>query len=142
MWREIERRTRRFPSAVLTTVGPDGYPVSVKVRVRRDPRRQAFLIEVPAGTASYPGPAGLLFHRHAWRLSALWGYLIRGRLERTEGWIFIPERWVPEFAPIANLRNPIRYRRRAAAYLRARGLPRPSIPWNEVKTIKASARRR
>ena len=54
-------------------------------------------------------------------------------------WTFTPTRFIPgttEDGLIGTFRAVRRLRRATARYLSARGLPRPSIPWNSLDALK------
>jgi hypothetical protein len=143
MWREITRRIGRYDSAVLTFADEEGYPFSLRCRPVADEAAQILRLALPAGLAPTPGKAGLLWHTHDEHLSNQWSLLVRGELTRDErGWLLRPTQVVPgiEQSPMAMYRFVRDSRRKAAAYLAARGLPRPQIPWEELEAVKRRAR--
>lgn len=142
MWHELTRRLGRYTSAVLTTVDAEGYPVSVRCRPAPDDASQTLRIELPEGLELRPGKAGLLWHTHDERLWNQWSLLVRGELRRDgAGWLVQPAQVVPgiEQTPLAFYRFVRDCRRKAAAYLAARSLPRPAIPWEQIEAAKRRA---
>ena len=136
MWREIQRESRRFDSAVLTTVTPDG-PISVRCHPKADTTRRVLEIHDPDD--SMPGPASILYHRHDERLWKLRSCLILGQLgEDDDEWLFMPERLVPGMG-VGGISSYIRFlrqgRRTATRYLEVRGLARPAVQWDEVASL-------
>jgi hypothetical protein len=88
------------------------------------------------------GRAGLMCHYHDARLWHQRSFVVRGRVERSFGrWVFIPEQTIPGmgYGRFPLLRMMIRGRRRAARYLQARRLPRPEVPWDQMRAIKREA---
>jgi hypothetical protein len=139
MWGEIARRLPRFSSAVLTGLDYGGDPVSVRCQPTLDHQAQVLRVVVPDGLGIVPGPAGLLCHRHDDQLWGLRSFLLRGSLERTgHDWVFRPGQLVRgmDTTPVSNLRLLRDGRRTAKRYLAARGLPRPTIPWEHYAQLK------
>jgi len=115
MWGEIVTRLPRFASAVLTGLDSGGDPVSLRCRPTLD------------------------HHAQLWKLQS---FLLRGTLEPTgHGWVFRPRQLVPgmDTTPLSNLRLLRNGRRTAKRYLAARGLPRPTIPWEHYAGLKEQA---
>jgi hypothetical protein len=142
MWHEIVKRLPRFSSAVLTGLDRDGDPVSVRCQPTPDQRAQVLRVLVPDGLGIVPGQAGLLCHRHDDQLWRLQSFLLRGSLERAgDGWVFRPRQLVRgvDTTPLSNLRMLRSGRRTARRYLAARGLPRPTIPWERYAQLKGQA---
>jgi hypothetical protein len=144
MWDDIAKHLLDFESAVLTSVDAEGYPFSVRCRPEPDEVAQALRIHLPAGTPIQPGLAGLLCHKHDENLWNLKSFLVRGALTQDErAWVFYPRRFVPG-AGIGGVFATVRFfigsRRNAGRYLKKRELPRPRIPWDEIRAIKAQAR--
>ncbi|MGA7272501.1 MAG: hypothetical protein WB239_15625 [Acidimicrobiia bacterium] len=140
MWREIERESRRFDTAVLSTVSETG-PISVRCVPSAAHDLGVLMIDDPGD--SVPGPASVLYHRHDERLWKLRSCLITGRLEHEDGeWQFIPERFIPGMG-IGGLLSYVRFlrrgRSRAARYLQWRNLPRPAVRWDEIGSLLAIA---
>jgi hypothetical protein len=139
MWPEISKRLPRFASAVLTGLDADGDPVSVRCRPTLDHHAQVLWVVVPDGLEVVPGPAGLLCHQHDEQLWGLQSFLLRGTLERGgHGWMFRPRQLVRgmDTTLVSNLRLLRNGRRTAKRYLTARGLSRPTIPWNHYARLK------
>jgi hypothetical protein len=145
MWPEVVKRLPRFASAVLTGLDASGDPVSLRCQPTLDHQAQVLRLMVPDGLGMVPGPAGLLCHRHDEQLWRLKSFLLRGGLERTShGWVFRPRQLVRgmDTTPVSNLRVLRNGRRTAKRYLAARGLPRPTIPWEHYTELKDQARGR
>jgi hypothetical protein len=142
MWPDIARHLPRFSSAVLTGLDGGGDPVSVRCRPIPDRRARILRVAVPGGLGMVPGPAGLLCHQHDEQLWRLRSFLLRGTLERAgHGWAFRPRQLVRgmDTTPVSNLRLLRDGRRTARRYLAARGLPRPTIPWEHYARLKDQA---
>ena len=139
MWPEIAKRLPRFASAVLTGLDSGGDPVSVRCQPTLDHHARVLWVVVPDVLGMVPGPAGLLCHRHNEQLWGLKSFLLKGTLERGgHGWVFRPRQLVPgmDTTPLSNLRLLRNSRRTARRYLAARGLPRPTIPWDHYERLK------
>lgn len=140
MWTEIEKNLPRFETAVLNVPDKDGYPYSVRCRAEQDRRAGVLRLDLAEGVNVQPGPASLLCHRHD---EELWNqkiFLLRGRLEGVEdGVIFSPEKFIPSIGT-GGMKGIVRMligaRRATTAYLKKRGLARPSIPWAEIEAVK------
>ncbi len=137
LWAMLTRYAPRFASAVLTSVGGDGFPASLRCRPLIEPAPQRLRLHLPAGAGATPGPASLLYHRHDERLWGLLSFLLTGELAQEGGdWVFRPARFLPGMG-IGGLRGYWRFvmqgRRTAAAYLARRGLPRPQVAWDEMR---------
>lgn len=139
MWHEVERESRRFDTAVLSTMSETG-PISVRC-VPAVARHGVLTIDDPGD--SVPGPASILYHRHDERLWKLRSCLITGRLEFGDGeWRFVPERFVPGMGiggPLGYIHLLRRGRKNAARYLHRRNLPRPAVSWGEIASLLAVA---
>src|SRR3954468_14847216 len=95
--RRINELGRRYETAVLSIIGPDGFPFSARVPVDIDRRQRIIKLEsAPAGTALKPGPACITAHDHHETLRWTRNFQVRGELvERTAGeWIVIPQQVV------------------------------------------------
>lgn len=145
MFSRIVKELGEFPNAVLTGLDPEGYPFSVRCRPESDAAAQVFRVQVPEGVPIRPGRAGLLCHKHDELLWHLRSFLVRGTLERGErGWALRPEEFVPG-AGIGGVMSLVKWvlgaRRDTKRYLAKRGLPRPTVPWDEINAIKEQAKR-
>jgi len=120
---------RRYRTAVISLVSPDGFPFSLRVPVRLD--RQAGRVRIDAdalGVPMQPGLACLTAHDHAPDFTWQRNFQVRGDLvEDEQGWSMVPHRLVggfelPPTSTIAryrlNWKKAQRYRR--AANRRAR----------------------
>ena len=143
MWAEIEKYLPRFESAVLNGRDAEGYTYSLRCRPKQDRPAGILRVDIAEGTNVQPGPASLLCHSHD---EELWNqkiFLLRGRLEKSEaGYAFAPEKFIPGIGiggPLGVVRMVLGMRKASAAYLKGRGLARPSIPWAEVEAVKEEA---
>jgi hypothetical protein len=95
----IEELGRRYDSAVLTVVAPDGFPFSVRLPIGldRDTRR----IRIAAGALGvpvHPGLACVTAHDHADDFSWQRNFQVRGDLvEEDGGWTLVPHKLVGGF---------------------------------------------
>ncbi len=138
MWDDIRRALRKFDDGVLTWVGDDGYPVSVRTRPEPDDASQTLRVTAPPGLEIQPGPASVLCHSHndeTWNLKSC---LVRGMLEPDGGgWVLRPVAFVPGSGiggPLDPVRTIFRARGAANRYLARHGLSRPTIPWDRIKS--------
>ena len=145
MWAELVAALEQFDDAVLSGVGPDGYPVSVRVRPRPQASDELLLLATELPVVLAPGPASVLCHRHDRRLWHLRSFLVRGVLDQSErGWVLRPTALVPGTGlagALGDARTFLAARRRAGRYLAHRGLQRPVVPWDELRSLRRSLRR-
>jgi hypothetical protein len=138
MWDKLVKALGLFPDAVLTWVDADGYPLSIRVQPEPDAATQTLRFAIPAGLDLQSGPASLLAHSHNEKLWALKSFLARGRLEEEgDSWAFRPLVFIPGpgvGSPREQIGPLFKTRSTARRYLARRGLPRPAIPWDKVKT--------
>ena len=137
------RRLATFPSAVLGTRDDDGMPRLRRVRVTGPGDGQTLGLTVPGEDDLPAGPASLLAHHHDEQLWSLRSVVVVGELGRAaDGWAFRPERVIPgggDGGPIGLVRTIRGLRATAGGYLERRGLPRPEIPWADLRRIKDGA---
>lgn len=98
--RRIHELGRRYDTAVLSTVGQDGFPFAARVPVGIDRRARTVNIEsTPAGVALVPGPACVTAHDHHEKLRWMRNFQVRGELvEQAPGeWAVIPQQVVNGF---------------------------------------------
>ncbi|MFL5907104.1 MAG: pyridoxamine 5'-phosphate oxidase family protein [Solirubrobacterales bacterium] len=98
-WDNRMERLGSHETGVLSWLGPDGFPIAVRVPFRLSEPDRAIEIEAsPAGLPVLPGRACLTVHRHAPDLSWQRNTQVRGDLVRTEaGWRLIPHKLVGGF---------------------------------------------
>jgi hypothetical protein len=136
--RNLERRSRRFSSAVLTWLDEEGFPFSMRCRPAFDSTR--ITIELPSPMGAPAGPAGLLYHSHNDRLWRLRMLLVVGLLERDgDTWLFRPARIVTGVAGVNKLhmtRSFFNARRATKRYLQEREMTRPKIPWKRIRELQ------
>jgi hypothetical protein len=140
MWTEIEKNLPQFETAVLNVPDQDGYPYSVRCRAELDRPAGILRLDLAEEANIQPGPASLLCHRHD---EELWNqkiFLLRGKLEGVEGGlVFRPEKFIPSIGTggaAGVVRMLTGARRATMAYLKKRGMARPSIPWAEIEAVK------
>jgi hypothetical protein len=99
-WDErIEQLGSRHPMAVLSWVGPDGFPIAVRlpVAVERDARRIKLGFE-PAGLPLIEGRACLTAHAHGSEFTWQENFQVRGDLVRDgDDWVLAPQRLIGGF---------------------------------------------
>jgi len=131
----VLRELPGFTSSVLSWRDETGSPRSARVLAVADAGGQVVLTSEEPLTA---GPASLLSHSHNDELAALRSFVARGRVDSgADGWGFVPDRYVPGAAPTpgAALRMLRGARRSAQRYLDTRGRSRPTIPWDEYRSL-------
>jgi hypothetical protein len=119
-WDErIDELGARHPTAVLSWVGPDGFPLAVRVPVElhRDARRIRIGAE-PAGLPLAEGRACLTAHAHDKSFSWQENFQVRGDLVGAEGgWTLVPRRLVGGFE-LPDESELARYRRNISKVVR------------------------
>jgi Pyridoxamine 5'-phosphate oxidase len=121
----------RYPTAVLSFVGPDGFPFSVRVPISVDRGGHRVRIETsPAGVPLEPGLACLTAHEHHPEFKWQRNFQVRGDLVREgDAWSLVPHRLVGGFELPAsalaryreNFSKMLRMRKRAKRILAQRG---------------------
>ena len=123
--RRLVELGRRYPTAVLTLVAPDGFPFSMRVPIWALRRGRAIRVDAsPVGAPLRPGPVCLTAHDHDEALRWQRNFQVRGDLveDASGGWVVIPQRVVhgfelPPVGPvtraISNFTRIRRYRRLA-----------------------------
>jgi hypothetical protein len=86
-------------TGVLSWMGPDGFPLAVRIPFRADATRREIAIEgEPAGLPLLEGRACLTVHRHAPDFTWQRNMQVRGNLTRAaDGWRLVPRRIVGGF---------------------------------------------
>jgi hypothetical protein len=143
MWADLTRRLPDYPTAVITGVNAQGYPASVRCKPQPDAAGQVLRLHIPDSSHIQPGPASLLCHKHDAQFWSLQSFVVCGTLEQRDGhWSFRPERLTPGAAQdVVSLVRFVRDGRRAAQrYLDKRHLPRPRVPWNEIRALWAEVK--
>jgi Pyridoxamine 5'-phosphate oxidase len=98
--RRIDDMRRRYDSAVLSFVAPDGFPFSIRVPVGVNRRGRAISIDAdPVGAPLRPGLACVTAHDHDERLRWTRNFQVRGDLVHTApgDWVVVPQRVVGGF---------------------------------------------
>jgi hypothetical protein len=115
----MEELDRRYETAVLSWVAPDGFPLAVRLPVSLDrSARRISLDAVPAGLPLAAGPACLTAHSHSPTFTWQENFQVRGDLVEAEGgWALAPRKLVGgfELPPEGEL---ARYRRNLAKSIR------------------------
>jgi hypothetical protein len=132
-WDErIDELGSRYSTAVVSIVGPDGFPFSVRVPVSvdRDAKRIR-LGEEPAGAPLQPGLACVAVHEHDPEFRWQHNFHVRGDLvEEDGGWVVVPAKMVGGFEVPqggfatqlrTNFKKSMRFRRIAKRELAKRG---------------------
>ena len=99
-WDErIEEIGSRYPTGVVSWVGPDGFPLAVRLPLSLDRRsRRIDLGAEPAGLPMVEGRACVTAHEHAEVFTWQRNFQVRGDLTRTEpGWAVVPRKLVGGF---------------------------------------------
>lgn len=121
----------RYPTAVLTTVVPDGFPFSLRLPIDLNREERTVSIDgEPAAAVLEPGPACLTAHDHGDEFQWQQNFQVRGDLVRQAGtWKLIPHRLVGgfELPPVsllkkhmANFRKMRKFHKTARSELRKR----------------------
>jgi hypothetical protein len=122
----------RYETAVLAWVGPDGFPISVRMPVRIDASAGRIALgESPTGLPIAEGRACLTAHSHGPRFEWQENFQVRGDLVRDgDRWALVPRKLIggfelPDESAAAryrrNLSKSIRFYRTARARLKQRG---------------------
>jgi hypothetical protein len=142
MQADAARITKRFDSAVLTWVGDDGYPFSIRCHPSWESRNEARL-ELPLGFDRAEGRASLLYHSHdhqLWKLRMLLAIGERRKANGIHRFKLIRIRTgVAGVTKFHWLQALIKSRRRTSRYLQDRAMSRPSIDWERIKQLKREA---
>lgn len=95
----IDELGQRHPTAALTWVAPDGFPLAVRVPVQPEGgERRIAISDVPVGLPLEPGRACLTAHSHAPDFRWQENFQVRGDLvEDGEGWSLLPRKMVGGF---------------------------------------------
>jgi Pyridoxamine 5'-phosphate oxidase len=129
----IEELDRRYETAVLSWVAPDGFPLAVRLPVSldRDQRRILFG-SAPAGLPLTPGRACVTAHSHSPTFTWQENFQVRGDLvEADGGWAVVPRKLVGGFElpnesqeaqMRRNLSKSIRFYKTARRYRKSRGV--------------------
>jgi hypothetical protein len=126
----MEELGGRHETAVLTLVGPDGFPFSLRLPIRPDrAAHRVHLGELPDWLPAAPSKACLTAHAHGPRFEWQTNFQVRGDLVLEGGeWSLVPHRLVGGFelpesklqAYRENFRKILRYRKKAKAELAKR----------------------
>jgi hypothetical protein len=118
----------RYGTAVLSTLAPDGFPISTRVPISVDePARKIAIEEEPAGLPLSPAPACLTAHEHEPAFRWQVNFQVRGDLVPGDGrWSLVPHKVVGgfELPPTSTLQ---RYRLNARKMLRMRRTARREL---------------
>jgi hypothetical protein len=98
-WDERMEFLAGFDTGVLSWMGPDGFPIAVRVPFRADAASKTISIDAdPAGLPLLEGRACLTVHRHAPNFSWQRNMQVRGNLAHSDaGWQLVPRRIVGGF---------------------------------------------
>ena len=133
-----------YRSAVLSWVGPDGYPASARCHVTwsAEQHERIQLEGVPPPAAGVTGLACLLFHQHDEHLEGLRQMVVKGELTGDGAFIasgVVTANGRPDTDRMPHAGAPLHMlaflrvgRRASGAYLRKRREPWPPIPFEEI----------
>jgi hypothetical protein len=99
-WDErLDELGRRHPTAVLSVVGPDGFPISCRIPITADSAaRRIELGRLPDWLLAQPGRACLTAHEHDPEFRWLTNFQVRGDLIRDgDTWVLLPHKLVGGF---------------------------------------------
>ncbi len=146
MWSKLIKELAMFSNAVVTGVDANGYPFSFRCVPLIDDAEQALRIQLPVGIPIQAGRAGLLCHSHDEQLWNLKNFIVQGELEsQPGGWVFRPQRFIAGSGtggPLGDVKMMLNASRSAKRYLAKRGLPRPTIPWDAIKTLREASKQK
>ncbi len=128
----IEQLGRRYETAVLAWVAPDGFPLAARLPISLDAGSHRVRIEAePAGLPLLAGRACLTAHSHGAEFTWQENFQVRGDLVREgDGWSLVPHRLVggfelPDESMLAryrrNLRKFVRFYRTARRRMKQPG---------------------
>jgi hypothetical protein len=129
--RRIAEIGSRYETAVLSMIGPDGFPLSIRLPMTADRRGRSIAIDfAPAGLELRPGAVCVTAHDHDPELHWTRNFQVRGNLVADEhGWVVEPQRAIDGFElpptsslvrAVANIRKIRRFRKTAARERRRR----------------------
>jgi hypothetical protein len=135
VWDErIDELGSRYDTAVLSFVGPDGFPFAVRVPVRTDKAAGRIrIVSVPSGTPIRAGLACLVAHDHAPDFAWQRNFQIRGDLLPDDsGWSLLPHRLIGgfELPPTSML---ARYRMNFSKVMRFRKIAKRELAAREAR---------
>jgi hypothetical protein len=130
-WDErLEELGRRHPTAVLSVLGPDGFPLSARLTVQPDRGASRIRLgELPDWMPAAPSKACLTAHAHGPDFSWQTNFQVRGDLMQDEsGWSLVPHKLIGGFelpkskleAYRSNLKKIMRFRKVAKRELASR----------------------
>jgi hypothetical protein len=96
----LEQLGSRHPMAVVSWVGPDGFPISVRLPIHRDPPSHRIRLGAePAGLPLVEGRACLTAHAHGEDFTWQENFQVRGDLVRLEDgdWALVPRKLIGGF---------------------------------------------
>jgi hypothetical protein len=147
MWNDrLAALTGEYPTAVLSIVDANGYPLSVRCSVLLDATRQAAIIaDAPALAAAWRGKVCLLFHYFNERLEGMRQMVILGELDGENGLLtlhvsrFVTANGRTDTDQMPHASSPRHMMqffwlgwRNARAYIAKRGAPWPPIPFDAI----------
>jgi hypothetical protein len=133
-WDErMDELGRRHETAVLSVVGPDGFPMSTRLRIDPDRgARRVALHDLPEWMPAIPTRACLTAHEHDPQFRWQANFQVRGDLVRDNGrWALVPHKFVGGFeipkskfqTAKQNFSKAMRYRKKAKEELSKRRAP-------------------
>lgn len=144
MWDDLVNNLPKYANPILTGVDAGGYPFSIRCEPELDQTQERLHVNIFSELPIEQGPASLMCHSHDELLWDLSSFLVRGRLEKVAtGWVFYPDKFIRSdvsSSPVAQMKGVFKMRKRAKKYLAERGLPWPTIPWDDIKALRAEAK--
>jgi pyridoxamine 5'-phosphate oxidase-like protein len=98
-WDERMDFVAEHETGVLSWMGPDGFPISVRVPIHTDPSNRVVAVDAdPTGLPVMEGRACLTVHRHAPDFTWQRNLQVRGNISRSgDGWRLVPRKVVGGF---------------------------------------------
>ena len=140
LYDDIATVLETYQTAVISVVGQDGYPLSLRCSPVVDKAQGVLAIRLPTNLPLGAGEASLLCHSHNEQLFDLRSVTIEGRLEKAgDVWHFHATKMTQvigrskflEFIQDVILKP----RRNTQKYLKKANLPRPKIAWARLKAL-------
>lgn len=136
MWDKLLKLIPAYSPVVFNAIDESGYPFSMRCRPVLDEKEKVLRIPASDYLKLQAGAASLLCHYHDEQLWNLTSFVVRGHIEiGTNEYIFHPTQFIDGAGTTFKHQIRVIQEGRSAAkkYLEKRGLPRPKIPWDEVK---------
>ncbi len=137
-WQEAAKWVAKFPEGVVTGVGPDGYPVSVRqLTVSYDASTGEIALVVPEALGLQEGKACFVCHSHNDKMWDLRAMQLKGSVIRRNGQLWFVTGAFTAPSPVRMISD---MRKSMKRYLEKRNMPRPSVDWAAIERIWKRAR--